>query len=621
MKALVIAALLLLAPAFAPRALAQLPQVPRNLDFAETSSSGAPPGWQFSGEGYSVVQRADCECAVISPGQNARGEATLFQSLDAVLLRGKNVVFDAELRVESGGTATTGRIWVRVNHPGKAPSVFDNLSGEALHSYQWTRSDLRFSIDADAVSLDLGIAVAGGGSASVRSVALEVDGHMVGSPFERMGPANLTFSRGEIGGVPAFWSVTPTSYSTSPVSLDRDRCFKGPVCASVRAPYSLSQSFGAIPYRNQVVRFHARIRSDGKAPDDRARLWMRTESPSRQPSFLMTQRTDFRDSASSEWTDFTLTHKVEDNALNLTVGITAFGGTVASIDTVTIDVVADSNSPAPVTPNPRPTAPPSMSSAEPSPVPSNAPSSSAGGPAHIVAEPSVSDQQHLITLAAEKARDYAAQLPNFMCIQMIQRSENHRNQGWRMRDMLTVQLGYADGQEHYKLLTMNNRPTNASYLSISGAISEGEFGSTLQEIFRPQTAKFLWAREETLRGYRVSVFSYQMLQNKSGYVVEYGASLSPSRRIVAAHHGHIFIDSKGEVLRIVREGDMPPGFPIRLTRLVLDYDFSDVAGRLYLLPSQAQIELTTDSLQTRNDIWYREYKKFDSDSTITFDDH
>ena len=208
-----------------------------------------------------------------------------------------------------------------------------------------------------------------------------------------------------------------------------------------------------------------------------------------------------------------------------------------------------------------------------------------------------------------------------MCIQMIQRSENHRNQGWRMRDMLTVQLGYADGQEHYKLLTMNNRPTNASYLSISGAISEGEFGSTLQEIFRPQTAKFLWAREETLRGYRVSVFSYQMLQNKSGYVVEYGASLSPSRRIVAAHHGHIFIDSKGEVLRIVREGDMPPGFPIRLTRLVLDYDFSDVAGRLYLLPSQAQIELTTDSLQTRNDIWYREYKKFDSDSTITFDDH
>jgi hypothetical protein len=334
----------------------------------------------------------------------------------------------------------------------------------------------------------------------------------------------------------------------------------------------------------------------------------------------MTQRTEFRDSASSEWTDVTLTHKVEDNALNLAVGVTAFGATVASIDAVAIDVVGDSSISEPIAPGPRSAPAPSLpqtATAEPPPVRSSAPPPSQAQ----TGEPSVSKQQRLIAQAAEKATDYTAQLPNFMCIQMIQRSENHRSQGWRMRDMLTVQLGYADGQEHYKLLTLNNRPTNASYLSISGAISEGEFGSTLREIFRPQTAKFLWEREETLRGNRVSVFSYRMLRDKSGYVVEYGASASSSRRIIAAHHGYIFVDEQGDVLRISREGEMPPGFPIRLTRLTLDYDFSPVAGRSYLLPSQAQIELTTDTLQTRNDIWYRDYRKFDSDSTITFNDH
>src|SRR5215472_3340389 len=516
MKALAIAF-----AAFAANASAQLPQVPRNLDFAETASNGAPPGWQFNGPGYSVAQRADCECAAISPTtETAHGEASLFQTLDAVLLRGKSVVFDAELRVNSGAPAANARIWIRVNHTGKPPSVFDNLSGEPVRASEWSRSDLHFSIDADAASLDFGVAVTGG-AAFVRSVALEVDGHIVGSPFERMGPANLTFSRGEIGGLPAFWSVTPTSFTTSPVSFERDRCFKGPVCASVRAPYSLSQSFGAIPYRGKVVRLRARIRSEGKAPNDRARLWLRVEAPSPRPSFLMTQRTEYRDSANSEWVEVTLAHKIEDEALNLAVGITAYGATVASIDAIAIDVVADSNVLASAVPK-APVAPalpvPRVATAEP-PVRSNPPSAPPPGEApaaerSVAAEPSVEEQQHLIARAAAKAADYTAQLPNFMCVQMIQRSENHRNQGWRARDMLTVQLGYADGQEHYKLLTVNNRPTNAPYLSVSGAISEGEFGSTLREIFRPQTAKFLWEREETWRGHRVSVFSYRMLQDK-----------------------------------------------------------------------------------------------------------
>jgi len=50
----------------------------------------------------------------------------------------------------------------------------------------------------------------------------------------------------------------------------------------------------------------------------------------------------------------------------------------------------------------------------------------------------------------------------------------------------------------------------------------------------------------------------------------------------------------------------------------VDYDFADVGGTDYLLPARSETFLRTPQLWVRNDAEFREYRKFSSDSTVTF---
>jgi hypothetical protein len=56
------------------------------------------------------------------------------------------------------------------------------------------------------------------------------------------------------------------------------------------------------------------------------------------------------------------------------------------------------------------------------------------------------------------------------------------------------------------------------------------------------------------------------------------------------------------------------------SKATLDYDFNDVGGAEYLLPLKAELELEAYSIQYRNEIEFRDYRKFTAESTLTFDD-
>ena len=50
----------------------------------------------------------------------------------------------------------------------------------------------------------------------------------------------------------------------------------------------------------------------------------------------------------------------------------------------------------------------------------------------------------------------------------------------------------------------------------------------------------------------------------------------------------------------------------------VDYDFADVGGRNYLLPSRSETEIHAISLRARNRMEFHDYKKFGADSLIDF---
>jgi hypothetical protein len=64
--------------------------------------------------------------------------------------------------------------------------------------------------------------------------------------------------------------------------------------------------------------------------------------------------------------------------------------------------------------------------------------------------------------------------------------------------------------------------------------------------------------------------------------------------------------------------EMPAGFPITSCSSWTEYDHRDVAGNTYLLPVQSETRLSAGHYRAINFISFRDYRKFQTDTTITF---
>jgi len=160
--------------------------------------------------------------------------------------------------------------------------------------------------------------------------------------------------------------------------------------------------------------------------------------------------------------------------------------------------------------------------------------------------------------------------------------------------------------------------TTQDYRSLGGATSTGEFGSMLKQVFEPGTeARFEWDHWGTLRGRRSYVFRYQVDQARSHWGIEY------ERRdhIYPAYHGLVYIDKEMRlVTRVTLEAEnIPATFPVKKADTILDYAFVDISGHDYLVPQKSQTDMSADGILTRNEIEFRLYRKYSTESEIKYD--
>ena len=78
------------------------------------------------------------------------------------------------------------------------------------------------------------------------------------------------------------------------------------------------------------------------------------------------------------------------------------------------------------------------------------------------------------------------------------------------KDVLTVKLSYFDNREKYELILVNGKKTKETYEYSGGAISEGDFGSTLLDLFDPdERTIFQWDHWTHLRKRLTQVYAYR----------------------------------------------------------------------------------------------------------------
>lgn len=130
----------------------------------------------------------------------------------------------------------------------------------------------------------------------------------------------------------------------------------------------------------------------------------------------------------------------------------------------------------------------------------------------------------LIGTVRKHAIQYGKQLPDFLCVERIRRYYQQNDPkitspGWRIIDSIAAQVTYIDGHENYRAIRLNNKPAPAAALSdLRGTVSQGEFGTMLQDIFRLESeARFAEGRPAKLRGRRALVFTYDIEQENSRY--------------------------------------------------------------------------------------------------------
>ncbi len=226
----------------------------------------------------------------------------------------------------------------------------------------------------------------------------------------------------------------------------------------------------------------------------------------------------------------------------------------------------------------------------------------------------------VILEAREAADEFSEGLPDFVVQQHTMRYvSGTRPPQWQAVDIVSAEVAVVKGVEEYRKISINGRESKRPPEK-SGAWSTGEFVTTLQDILSPMTAaKFVKRGGQRVAGRDTIVYDYSVAQPNSHWriIPENHESYNPP------YKGAIWIDRETKrVLRIEqRSVSFPDSFPYDKTEMTLDYDFVRISGKLLLLPVRSE-NVTCQRGTTacsRNEINFRNYRKFGAESNITFD--
>jgi hypothetical protein len=206
-------------------------------------------------------------------------------------------------------------------------------------------------------------------------------------------------------------------------------------------------------------------------------------------------------------------------------------------------------------------------------------------------------------------------------MQVTRREEDRTGTGdhYQSVDKLQEQLTYNDHQEKYIVQAVNGQMVeHRDHMKMGGAMSSGEFGSMMYEIFEPTTAaEFHWDRLRKLDGVIMNSYTYRVTQERSHYSIYHSGV---NRTIIAGYHGAIYArQSDNVIIKITLEcEDIPHDFPIKEVKSDLRYDVRKLSGHEFILPVSWQNVSRDGNALSRNTAEFSLYKKYEADTNITF---
>ncbi|HTZ81829.1 MAG TPA: VWA domain-containing protein, partial [Candidatus Acidoferrales bacterium] len=241
-------------------------------------------------------------------------------------------------------------------------------------------------------------------------------------------------------------------------------------------------------------------------------------------------------------------------------------------------------------------------------------------PADEAPAPASQQIDAMIAAARKRALDYGKTLPNFLCIEVTNRSVDASGNGrWKHRDSLAELLSYHDNQESRTTLEIDGKRSTLKRADMNSnwPLSVGEFGAMLNLVFQPSSkTEFQWKEAAALGdgSGTVQVFNYRVDGKNATIVLTEG-----NADAAVGFHGRVYLDpSTGGVRRVTLEADaIPHSFAVHAASMTVDYDFVGISGRDYLLPVSSSVRLEKGHHKIElNEITFRDYRRFASRTKI-----
>jgi len=231
-------------------------------------------------------------------------------------------------------------------------------------------------------------------------------------------------------------------------------------------------------------------------------------------------------------------------------------------------------------------------------------------------------QQEILDEIRQYAMNYTANLPNFICLQVTrQYVDPDSSDHFRIINTINAQLSYHEGEEEHRVISVNGKLQNVGFFEATnktgGAISTGEFGGMMRSIFDPKSdAAFNWDHWGTWDGKRMAVFNYFIDSGHSDYHITY----ENSQQIITAYKGLVYADQyTGVISRLVLIAvDIPRSFPVNEASEDLIFGDAVVNGQTYNCPLKADLRLRSGRQRDKNEIEFRLYRKFGTESNIVY---
>ncbi len=228
----------------------------------------------------------------------------------------------------------------------------------------------------------------------------------------------------------------------------------------------------------------------------------------------------------------------------------------------------------------------------------------------------------VISKARDLAFSFSQTLPNYVVKRVTNRystaPDSHRAYVWQALNVVTTDLVYEDGKEHYTNTMVNGKPTE--YVQQTGSWSEGEFANMLLAVFSyPTNADFTDQKDVIIRDRKAWRYEYSVAQANSSWTLH-----ADGKDVKPAYVGSVWIDKQTfRVLRLeMAARGLANDFPLDTAEAAVDYGFVTIAGQDLLLPVDSDgLSCTRNTTEcTRERTEYTNYRKFDASSNIKFDD-